>query len=618
MVRIKQRSTNRFIVATLVSLGLVAAACGKKNDQGSTATDATTAATTATTAAPGGTEATAPPETSAATTAPATTAPVAKPVPGGELTMSGEAEVSNAWVPGAMQCDSYCYERARTFFDPIAVIGADTKVHPYLAESITPNADATQWTIKVRSGISFTDGTPVNADAMIDNIQRSGTGLLLGAQLVDLAKIDDPTGATNQDGSPKKVFKIDKVDDMTFTIFTGKDGDPNTPLAWPGFDHYLTGQLGFVASPTWLKAVDADVTKATQPVGSGPFIVQSYAPNDSLVVTRNPNYWQKDADGVQLPYLDKITFKVIQDSTTAEGALKSGDIDAFADSNGNVISEVIDDGSFNVYKQDKYGDTNYLLIDTSKPGPYGDARVRCALSMAVDRQELIDLTGGGLTQVANGLFSPGQEGHLEDNGFNPAQDIDGAKALIADYQKDHPGPIQITYGHTADRTGDQVADLLKGYWSQIGVDTTVETIPQDQFITNALFGADNFFIYGWRLHAGLKVDEQNFWWNSKSSVPDGKGLSLNFGRVQDPIIDDNLAIARSDPDPANRQKAAEEINREMAKQCYQIPIDYTLWAVMTNTKVHGIGETVMPDGTKALDGAGWGGQFWMNAVWVDH
>ena len=70
--------------------------------------------------------------------------------------------------------------------------------------------------------------------------------------------------------------------------------------------------------------------------------------------------------------------------------------------------------------------------------------------------------------------------------------------MIAEYQADHPGPVQVTYGHTADRTGDQVADLLKGYWSQIGVDTTVETIPQDQFITNALFGAPNFNIYGWR------------------------------------------------------------------------------------------------------------------------
>jgi peptide/nickel transport system substrate-binding protein len=256
------------------------------------------------------------------------------------------------------------------------------------------------------------------------------------------------------------------------------------------------------------------------------------------------------------------------------------------------------------------------LIDTSKPGPYSDARVRCALSKAVDRVELIDLTGGGLLKPANSVFSLGQEGYLEDNGFSIEQDIEGAKALIADYQKDNPGTVQITYGHTADRTGDQVADLLKGYWSEIGVETTVETIPQDQFITNALFGAPNFFIYGWRQHAGIKIDEQNFWWNSKSFAPDGS-LSLNFDRIQDPIVDENLAIARSDPDPAARQAAAEAVNRQMAEQCYQIPLSYTLWAVLSSPALHGIGETTMPDGTKARDGAGFGGQFWVNALWLD-
>ena len=128
-----------------------------------------------------------------------------------------------------------------------------------------------------------------------------------------------------------------------------------------------------------------------------------------------------------------------------------------------------------------------------------------------------DLTEGGLLKIANGLFSPGQEGYLDDNGFSTDQDLEGAKALIAEYQTDHPGPIAITYGHTADRIGDQQAELLKGYWSQIGVDTTIEVIPQDQFITNALFGADNFFIYGWRNHAGLKVDQQNFWWNGRAT-----------------------------------------------------------------------------------------------------
>ncbi len=619
MVRTRQRSRRRVVVAIVIGLGLIAASCGKKNDSGTIATNATvgataTSAATATTSTPGTVGSA---STVANTTPAATTVPAKKPVSGGEITISGEAEVSNAWVPAAMQCDEYCHQRARTFFEPIAQFGVDNKVHPYLAESITPNADATQWTIKVRSGISFTDGTPLNADAMIENLQRTGNYILIAAEVADVAKIDDPSGAKNADGSAKKILKIEKADDMTFTIFTGKDSDPAQPLPWPGFDVVLTSQFGLIASPTWLKAVDGDATKAIQPVGTGPFIVQSYAPHDALVVTRNPKYWRKDADGVQLPYLDKITFKVIEDSKTAEGALRSGDIDMFSDSSGTIISDFQGDPDFPTLLQKDYAESNYFIMDLDKPGPYQDVRVRCALSMAIDRQEIINLTQGGILQVANGLFSPGQQGYLADNGFSTAQNIDAAKALIADYQKDHPGPIQVTYGHTADRINAQRADLIKGYWAAIGVDTTIEVIPQETFITNMLLGADNFFIYDIRLHSGITVDQQNFWWNSRSATQDGKGLALNFARVRDPIVDTNLATARSDPDPAKRQAAAEAVNRQMAKECYQIPYSWTLWGTMHKANIQGLGQATLPDGTVARDGTDFGGWFSTSSLWLD-
>ena len=616
MVRQRQRSNRRVLTAALLSLGLIAAACGNKKNDSSTATDATVGATE-TTAATGDTQGSVAAVTSVAESTPPETAPVLKPVPGGEIVVSGEAEVENAWIPAAMQCDEYCHQRARTFFEPIASFGVDLKVHPFLAESITPNAAFTEWTIVVRPGITFTDGTPLNADAMIDNLQRTGTYPLIAGEVADLAKIDDPGGATNSDGSPKKVMKIEKVDDMTFTIFTGKDGDVAQPLPWPGFDVVLTSQFGLIASPTWLKSVDADPTKAAQPVGTGPFVVQSYAPHEQLVVTKNPNYWRKDADGVQLPYLDKITFKVIEDAKTAEQAMRDHNIDMFSESSAQVISDFQGDADFSTTVQTDYSETNFLLIDNNKPGPYQDARVRCALSKAIDRQEIIDLTQAGQLQVANGLFSPGQQGHLDDNGFNTDQDIEGAKALIADYQKEHPGPIQVTYGHTADRINAQRADLIKGYWSAIGVDTTIEVIPQEQFVTNVIFGADNFFIYDFRLHSGVTVDQQNFWWNSRNAADDGKGLSLNFGRIRDQVVDDNLATARSDPDPAKRQAAAEAVNRQMAKECYQIPYSFTEWGTISKPSIHGLGEATTPDGTVIRDGSDFTGWFSTSSLWVE-
>src|SRR6478735_3214200 len=215
------RTTGRWLVAAALSLGVVAAACSKKDDNSSdtkapetTATATTAAGGAATTAAgaattAGGGTATTTAGGTATTVAASTTStgPKEKPVTGGSIVVSGEAEVANPWTPEKMNCDSYCQQRARTFFDPLVALGTDNKVHGVLAESVTPNSDNTQFTVKLRQGINFTDGTPFNADAAIRNLQDAGTGLLISGALVDVAK------------NPDKTLKIEKVDDSTFTIY---------------------------------------------------------------------------------------------------------------------------------------------------------------------------------------------------------------------------------------------------------------------------------------------------------------------------------------------------------------------------------------------------------------
>ena len=319
-----------------------------------------------------------------------------------------------------------------------------------------------------------------------------------------------------------------------------------------------------------------------------------------------------------MPYLDGITFRVIQDSETAGEALKNGDIDAFSTSSAVVINEYRKMADqFPMHEQDQFGETNYILIDLAKPGPLQDARVRCALQKAENRQELIDLTADGILKVANGIFSPGQEGYLADNGSSTEQDIEGAKALIADYQKDHPGPIEVKYGTTVTNINAQVAELLKGYWKEIGVDTNIVQVPQDQFITKALFGDPDFQMFGWRQHAGTFIDSQYFWWHSSGSAPDGQ-LSLNFARLNDPIIDKALEDQRKESDPAKRKALAEEVNKQMAKECYNLPGSWTIWGTPHKAAVQGLnGSYILPDGSTSLDGGFAAGGFWLTGAWLD-
>jgi len=588
--RHRRPSPGRLLAAGVVGLGLVAAACGSSAKSGSsTSTSAGGGTTTASTSAGPTTSITVPVNT---TSAPA----VDKPVMGGKVTVGVEAEVAHAWDPRVMQCDVACQTRARTVFEPLMSVSADfgngdtTKaVHPFLAESLTPDATYKTWTLKVRPGIKFTDGTDLNADAVVFNLVAQTKSALIGPALANVATIT-------------------KADDMTVTITT------KTP--WVSFPAYLTGQAGFVASPKWLQAVDAKAADPTHMVGTGPFMFDSYTPGQSLIVKRNPNYWRKDQYGNQLPYLDSVELRVIADDQTRTKALEAGDIDVLHTSGGQSISDLRKQkDTLPMIEQAQFGETGYVLLHVNKP-PLDDQRVRCAMSYAVDKKGLIDATAAGVNPVANSPISPGQEGFLADNGapsFDPAK----AKALVDAYKKDHAGVAPtVVLGTTTDQIALTQAQLIQANLQDVGFKTTIKQIEQSAYITLALLGDKDFQAFGWRNNAGFSIDQQYIWWSSSTAAPDGQ-LALNFGRMKDPKIDADLAAARGEPDAAKRKVLAEDINHQFATQCWILPIGWTIWGIAHKTSIQGIDQNPLPDGTGRVGlGQGFSGQFGLDTVWI--
>jgi peptide/nickel transport system substrate-binding protein len=585
------------IAAGAIALAMVAAACGGDDDDGDSTNTTTAGATTTAggaTTTGGGT---------ATTAAPDTTVPDAAPTPGGTLRVGVEAD-TNGWVPAIMQCDSACQHRAKTVFETITSVDPEGVVHPYLAESIEPNDDYTVWTIKVRPGVTFHDGEVLDAEAVAKSLSRNAVTGFVGSAVANIV------GAGP--GQPVEGVGIKVVDDMTVEVTM------KTP--WVDFPYYMASQIGMIGSPAWYDKVFAnpaapDAVAGASPVGTGPFKFESWQPGDTFKVVKNEDYWRQDADGNPIPYLDGIEFRVIPDELTRANALESGEIDMMPTDNGENFAKFKDDGDFTFLVQDQRVETGHILLHSGQEGsPLQDQRVRCGLAAAVDPEIIANQIHQGSFPVANGPFSPGQQGYLEDTG-NQGYDPEKAKELIAAYTAENGQPT-VRISTTTDATTFRTAQLIQQWWQDAGVNVEVNQVEQQKLILDALLGDPGFNAFSWRNHGGARVDNQYVWWHSSLALPSGQP-ALNFGRMKDPIIDQALDTARGEDDLAAQTEQAEIVNQQFAKECWMIPVFWQLWGIVADPSVQGLRNSTFPDGKTLLGpGNGFPGQEWYYQTWI--
>jgi len=565
-------STRRWMLrmgALLLAFGLIAAACGGSDDGGSGGSAEENAR---------GEESGDPDD-------------AAEPQRGGSLVFAREAETSSPWTPSAMICDVACHQAIKGIYDTLVWPDAEGVPHGMLLESFEPNADFTEWTLTPREGIQFHDGTPWDVDALATHFETMRASILVGNVFNDIS---------------------DQQIQGNALVLTMRN-------PWNKFPLFLAGQPGYVASPTWLADVAAGTASETEPVGTGPFEFASYASGDSFTMTRNENYWLMAPDGEPYPYLDEIEFLVQAENQTRDNAIVSGDIDITHMDSGDSIEglrEAADQGTINLFEIDQRQETGYVLINVGDPETaVNDVRVRQAMAYAFDHVVENQSRNAGIFEIANGPFSPGSVGYLEDTGF-PEFDLDQATALIDEYESDTGQEAEIAYKTTTDPFNLQTAELYRGFWEAAGMTVTLDQIEQGEFISQALVG--NFEAFGWRNHGGFDPDTQEVWWTGENAAPFGD-IGLNFGRIDDEVINENLDIVRESQDEAERQAAAEAINQRFGEQVYNIWTSWVIWAIPYQPRVHGVQTPVaMPDGTEStVTGVGFTGAINLQQLWVD-
>jgi peptide/nickel transport system substrate-binding protein len=486
------------------------------------------------------------------------------PEPGGDLVYGIEAE-TDGLNPTVNRFAIAAVEMGRAVFDPLAQFDADGVPQPYLAESLEPNDDCTEWTIKLRDGITFHDGTPLTSDAV--KVHFEG---ILADPLTGLVPKDIFAGAT----------PVTVVDPLTATVAMSVP-ECNFP-AW------LTAQFGFIGSPTWIQAAKTNPELNQQPVGTGPFVFESRTVNSRTKFVKNADYWQEG-----LPYLDSITFVVATDGQVRAQNLKAGDFDIIHTTREEDILSIREEDSLRIY-EDPTEEEGFLMFNESV-APFDDVRARKAIIQATDREQYIELRAAGLPELPNGIFHPESPWYTEIDTY-PAYDPAAAVELARDYCADVPtscegDKIKFKWSSTPSPDSDADFDLSREYWKDVAV-IEKDLIEQAEYITKVALG--QWQATAWRQYGALDPDYDTVWFDSRKIG----AISINWPRIDDPELDRLIDEQRASQDFEERKAIWHEINTIFAEDAHYLWLTHSIWAIATQANVQGVVDYDLPDGGK--------------------
>ncbi len=487
-----------------------------------------------------------------------------EPRTGGVLRFALQAE-TDGWNPAENRWAGDGTQVGFTIFDALAAYASDGTVQPYLAESFEPNEDFTEWVIELRPDISFHNGQPLDAEAVVKHLEAVKASPLTG-------------------GSLAPVEEIAASDPLTVTV--------GMSSPWSAFPVLLTGQAGAVAAP----AQHDDPDGSRNPIGTGPFRFVSWRTDEQLVVERNPEYWRTDESGQQLPYLDRIEFRPITDPLQRARALELGEVDMTASLTNDAAIELrsaAQDGEVQVVEQEGQTEVSFVMLNLAAP-PFDDPQARLAVAQATDSETWAQVLGDGEVEPARTLFRPGTPWYSDIP--IPAFDLEAARATVEAYEQEN-GPLSFEIMVPAIGEGRTQGEFLQSQWSEAGMEVSVAEIEPTQFLLNGVLG--DYQAAMWAQFGSPDPDYEQVWWLSSSSKPVGE-LSLNFPRHTDEATDEALAEARSTRDFDERKAAYETIQERFAEDLPYIYLSYARPVMAAGNHVRGIANGPLPDGGESM------------------
>jgi ABC-type transport system substrate-binding protein len=522
-----------------------------------------------------------------------------KPKYGGEIKVAIDGNIAG-----------FCFQNAlpggplgstRTIYESLFERTKDGKYVGYLAESGTPSADFKVWTIKIRPGITYSNGEPLDAANVKMNI--------------DIGRGAIPTFPSTGVGVNANISAVEVVDPLTVRITLERGQNDFLGVMYRA-GRYVMRANAQAASPS---------TCVRNPIGTGPFKLESYVENQ-VVVVRNDNYWRKDASGGKLPYLDKITFTAVKEGSQRAAAVRKGtyDVGFFVTAEATFIKDLQKRKSVVTGYESSKTAWGQWMPNVNKPGsPFKHKNCRLAAAHAIDWNAYNKVRLRGLGDYSSSIVGKGHPMYTTSGA--PKFNLKLAKEYAEKCKVDNGGTFKVTlYADTSTQSQNNTKFILNQL-SKAGIEVNNPDIKEAVQIVASIYrggGNLNDFAQGTPAEGGDASYVVPFFISrafpasstspllstvtiptANGPVPIGRAYNtvIALGNHSDTAIDTLVYNAQAATDPKVARKRWIAATRYIQQNGYAIPSIHSGFYLFTNnkSKLGGIGKLKMPGGQLA-------------------
>jgi peptide/nickel transport system substrate-binding protein len=437
---------------------------------------------------------------------------------------------------------------------------AGSKLIPGLAEALPEiSADGTEYKLKLRSGLKYSDGTPVKASDFehaikrVLNLESGGSAFYLGIE-----GAQEYLDSGKAEGDISGITTDDKTGDITIKL-TAPDGS---------FTHVLAMWFaGLVPSDTPFKNLTED-----PPPGVGPYMFTESVPNRQFVMKRNPEYDKNPIEGIPSGNIDTITTKIVKSAQRQAQDVIQGQLDYMQDPPPADLKPEVKAKYSDRYMEYTTASTYYMFMNSRVP-PFDDPKVREAVNYGIDKPGLARIFAGELAPGCS-FLPPGVPGFDEAldvddcpwGNPNEPPDLEKARSLIKEAGVD--GMDVTVYGNNDDPT-DKVTAAYADMLSKMGFNAKPKILDGGVYFqtignqkTKAQTGFANWF--------QDFPHPKNFMF-----LVDGKSIqptnNQNFGNVDDPEITKGIAELNKEPDLTKAEDQWKDLNKKLVERAWIVP-----------------------------------------------